>query len=309
MIELAVMIEGQDGVNWPRWQRIAQTVDSLGFAGLYRSDHFTNANPPEKDSLDLWLSFTWLASHTRNIEFGSLVSPVSFRDPVLTARMALQVNDLSANANHPQGRLHLGVGAGWNVREHTMFGYELCGLAQRFKRFEEALEIITRLFHSTETPASFSGQFYHLNEAVLLPAPVRPGGPPVLIGGNGARYTLPLVVRYAHEWNAVGLTAEKYAQANATLNGLLQEAGRDPASLRRSLMTTVIFGRSASEVQHKLAGRDPEALKKEGVLIGEASAIADQLHRLENAGVQRIMLRWEDLDNLDDMEALARVLG
>ena len=77
MLEVAIMIEGQNGLNWPRWQRLAQAVEDLGFAGLYRSDHYTNANPPDLDSLELWVSLTWLASHTHRIEFGQLVTPVS----------------------------------------------------------------------------------------------------------------------------------------------------------------------------------------------------------------------------------------
>src|SRR5512146_2018438 len=110
-MEIAIMIEGQNGLNWSRWQRIAAAVEDLGFAGLYRSDHFTNPSPPDIDSLELWVSLTWLASHTRRIEFGPLVSPFSFRHPVFTARMGSMVDDLS------QGRLTLGVGAGWQERE------------------------------------------------------------------------------------------------------------------------------------------------------------------------------------------------
>src|SRR5260221_9914999 len=106
-MELALMIEGQNGLDWPRWQRIAGEVERLGFAGLYRSDHFTNPQPPEKDSLELWVSLTWLADHTRRLRFGPIVSPVTFRHPALSARMALQVDDLSG------GRLTLGLGAGW----------------------------------------------------------------------------------------------------------------------------------------------------------------------------------------------------
>src|SRR5574338_1726373 len=102
MVEIAIMIEGQDGLTWPRWMRLARAVEDLGFAGLYRSDHFTNAAPPDKESLELWVSLTWLASNTRRIEFGPLVSPVSFRHPIFTARIGAQVDDLSG------GRLRLG---------------------------------------------------------------------------------------------------------------------------------------------------------------------------------------------------------
>ncbi|MER3485833.1 MAG: LLM class F420-dependent oxidoreductase, partial [Chloroflexota bacterium] len=164
MIELAIMIEGQDGLNWPRWQRLAKAAENLGFAGLFRSDHFTNASGPHKDALELWASLTWLASHTRRIEFGPLVSPVSFRHPVITAWTAAAVDDLSG------GRLRLGLGAGWQEREHRAHGFDLLDLDGRFRRLEEALEVVTRLLRS-DTPVSFAGAFYRLEDALLLPRP------------------------------------------------------------------------------------------------------------------------------------------
>ena len=109
MLEIAIMIEGQNGLTWSHWQKIAHLVEDVGFVGLFRSDHFTNGNPPEMDSLELWTSLTWLASNTSRIEFGPLVTPFSFRHPVQTARMASAVDDLS------NGRLVLGLGAGQNT--------------------------------------------------------------------------------------------------------------------------------------------------------------------------------------------------
>ncbi len=139
MLDLAIMLEGQNGLNWPRFKRIAQAVEDLDFAGLYRSDHYTNAGPPDLDSLELWVSLTWLASNTSRIDFGPLVTPVSFRHPTLTARMAAAVDDLSG------GRLWLGLGAGWQDREHHNFGRDLLSEPERFQRFDEGLEVITRL--------------------------------------------------------------------------------------------------------------------------------------------------------------------
>ncbi|MFH2104299.1 MAG: LLM class flavin-dependent oxidoreductase [Chloroflexota bacterium] len=91
MLEIGIMIEGQNGLTWRRWQNIVRAVEDLGFIGLYRSDHFTNASAPDKESLELWVSLTWLAGNTQRIEFGPLVSPVSFRHPAFTARMAAGV--------------------------------------------------------------------------------------------------------------------------------------------------------------------------------------------------------------------------
>src|SRR5579863_4193023 len=116
MVALSIMIEGQDGLTWPRWKQLVTEVDQLGFAGLFRSDHFTNARPPDKDSLEMIVSLTYLADHTQHIHFGPLVAPLSFRHPTLLARQAAALDDLS------NGRMILGIGAGWQEREHTLFG-------------------------------------------------------------------------------------------------------------------------------------------------------------------------------------------
>jgi F420-dependent oxidoreductase-like protein len=300
MIEVAIMIEGQNGLNWPRWQRIAPAVEQLGFAGLYRSDHYTNANPPDLDSLELWVSLTWLASHTQRIEFGPLVTPVSFRHPTLTARMAAAVDDLSG------GRLTLGLGAGWQTREHTNYGWQLLDPGPRFNRFEEGLKIIRHLLQHDE-PLTFEGTYYRLQDAVLLPRPARPGGPRLLIGGNGDRRTLRYVAEYASEWNAVYIPANKFRELNTKLDTLLAERGRAPKSVRRSLMTGLRFGRDDAELQRKLAQRDTSAndLRASGLIVGTPSAVVDQLGELAEAGVQRVMLQWLDLDDVDGLEALA----
>jgi alkanesulfonate monooxygenase SsuD/methylene tetrahydromethanopterin reductase-like flavin-dependent oxidoreductase (luciferase family) len=244
---------------------------------------------------------TWLATHTRRIEFGSLVTPVSFRDPRMTARIARDVDDLS------DGRLTLGVGAGWQEREHTNFGYDLLNVPQRFARFQEGLEVITRLLRSTE-PVSFAGQYYHLHEAILLPRPQRPSGPPILIGGNGLRQTLPLVARYADEWNAVFAPVTRWVELSARLDELLRLGGRQPRDVRRSLMTSLVFGLDEDEVQRKLRGRNASDLMEQGTIVGTPAEVKRQLERLAKAGLQRVMLQWLDLDDLTGLEALARAV-
>jgi alkanesulfonate monooxygenase SsuD/methylene tetrahydromethanopterin reductase-like flavin-dependent oxidoreductase (luciferase family) len=111
MVALSIMIEGQNGLTWPRWKDVVREVEDLGFAGLFRSDHVKHAQPPDDESLELIVSLTYLADHTSRLHFGSLVAPVSFRDPVLLTRQAIALDDLS------RGRLILGVGAGWQERE------------------------------------------------------------------------------------------------------------------------------------------------------------------------------------------------
>lgn len=303
MLEIAIMIEGQNGLTWRRWQDIARLVEEAGFVGLFRSDHFTNSNPPEMESLELWTSLTWLASHTSRIEFGPLVTPFSFRHPVHTARTAAAVDDLSG------GRLVLGLGAGWNEREHELFGFDLLEVEPRFDRFQEGMEVVTRLLQSDEA-VTFEGQYYQLHEAILLPRPQRPGGPRILIGGNGPNRTLSYVVHYAGEWNCVQLLPDDFGRLNGRLSEMLVEAGRDPDSVRRSMMTGCVFGRDAAALNQKVRsyGRSLEEMQQRGIVAGSLDAMRKQLAALEQAGLQRVMLQWLDLEDLEGLEALAKGL-
>jgi F420-dependent oxidoreductase-like protein len=300
MIDVNLMLEGQDGVNWDRWQQIARAVERTGYAGLYRSDHFTNPDGPHLDSLELWTSLTWLATHTERIAFGPVVAPVSFRDPVMTAWSAAAIDALSP------GRLRLGLGAGWQEREHDEFGFDLLDMDARFARFEEALQVVSLLLRS-EGPVSFSGAFCRLDGAEFMPNPIGVGRIPIVIGGNGPRRTLPLAARFADEWNGVYLSREAFQERNQLLDTLAREAGRDPGEIKRTLMTRVIFGRDAEQLAERLAGEDPDDLRANGRVVGTANEIPDQLRAWEAAGAEGIMLQWvDDLDDVEGIEALGR---
>ena len=302
MIDVGLMIEGQMGVNWPRWQAIAQAVERAGFAGLYRSDHFTEPEGPHLDALELWTSLTWLATNTSRISFGPVVSPVSFRDPRIAAWQAAAVHGLAP------GRLRFGLGAGWNEREHEEWGFDLLGLDARFQRFAEALEIVTRLLR-TEGPISFRGEFYELDGAELVPNPVSLGSLPIVIGGNGQRRTLPLAARFADEWNGVYLSADGFRERSRLLDDLLRDVGRQPGEVRRTMMTRVIFGRDEDQVTERLAGDSADELRGKGQIVGTAGQIPAQLRELEAAGVQGVMLQWvDDVDDIEGITALGRAI-
>ncbi|HEY5730300.1 MAG TPA: TIGR03560 family F420-dependent LLM class oxidoreductase [Anaerolineales bacterium] len=303
MLEIAIMIEGQNGLNWGRWKRIARLVEDVGFVGLYRSDHFTNSNPPDLDSLELWTSLTWLADNTKRIEFGPLVTPFSFRHPAFIVRMASAVDDLSG------GRLTLGLGAGWQDREHTLFGFDLLEPKARYDRFEEGMEVVTRLLQSDE-PLRFDGQYYQVRGARLLPRPQRKGGPRILIGGGGGKRMRSLVSQYAVEWNCVMLTPKVFGARNRLLTEALKVAGRKPESVRRSMMTGCFFGKDDTALKEKLSARNRtiDQLHDRGIVAGSPDQVKEQLHHLEEAGLERVMLQWLDLDDLDGLEALAKAV-
>lgn len=301
MMEIALMVEGQMGLNWPRWQRMIKAAEDLGFAGLYRSDHFTNPSPPDEDSLELWVSLTWLAGNTRRIEFGPLVTPFSFRHPAMTARMAAAVDDLSG------GRLQLGLGAGWQEREHQNFSYDLLEVRPRFERYEEGLQIVTHLLQKEE-PLTYQGEYYQMHNAVVLPRPQRAGGPPIVIGGNGPKLTLPLAARFADEWNGVYLTPERFRELSQKLDEELKKQNRKPESVKRTLMTGIKIGKDDADLKARLGDRDPGQMRERGAVVGVPAQVQEQIAALEAAGVQRVMLQWIDLDDMDGVELLAKTL-
>ena len=302
-MDIALMIEGQDGLTWSRWRRLARAAEALGFAGLFRSDHFTNPNPPNKASLELWVSLTWLADNTERIEFGPLVTPMSFRHPVFTARKGKDIDALS------EGRFTLGVGGGWQQREHEMFGFPLLKGDGRFDRFEEGVEVIHKLLR-VEGPVSFDGEYFQLSEAELLPRLPDRARPPLLIGGNGRQRTLPLVARYADEWNGVFIQADEYEALNHHLDDLLAQSNRPLESVRRSVMTNILFAITPQELAKKAAGRGRKLADFEDgpEIFGVGDEVITKIDRYRQAGAQRIMLQWLEQDDLDGLQALAEIV-
>lgn len=312
MVALSIQIEGQDGLTWARWKKLVDEVEALGFAGLYRSDHFTNARPPDRASLEMIVSLTYLADHTQRITFGPLVAPFSFRDPMLLARQAAALDDLSG------GRLYLGLGAGWQEREHTLFGLNLGDIPTRMARLEEGLEVVTRLLNSDD-PVTFEGRFYSLRGATLLPRPQRPRGPRILLGGSGVKRTLPLVARYADAWNGNFLSPAEFRERSTTLNALLQAAGRKPSDVRRTIMTGLFFGNDKREVDGVLSWRRDvpeladkpldavvEAIHSRGDgLAGTPDQIMQQIQVYADAGVEEFMVQWRDMDDIKGLRNFA----
>lgn len=318
MVAISIDIESQFGLTWPQWKRLVPTVEALGFAGLYRSDHFTiYPQPPDDDALELVVSLAYLADHTERIRFGPLVAPFSFREPVMLARQAAALDDLSG------GRFILGVGAGWGEREHAMFGYDLGDVPTRLDRLTEGLEVVTSLLRGDQ-PVTFDGQFFQLREAMLLPRPQRLGGPPILLPASGSRRSMPLVARYADIWNTVWQTPNEFRELSKMLDGVLQRVGRPASDVKRTMMTFLVYGDTSEQLERQVRGlrrflpalaalpleQVLETLRSEwNALVGTADEIVARIKEYEEAGVEELMLEWLDPDDLDGLAAFAeRVL-
>ena len=308
-MRLSIQIEGAQGLTWPRWRDLVREVEGLGFAGLYCCDHFANPAPPDYDSLEVLTAMAYAASHSERLGLGLLVAPVTWRDPVLLARQGMAIDDLSG------GRFILGVGAGWNEREHAMFGYPLGERRERIARLTEALEVMTRLIR-TETPQTFEGTFYRLQEARLLPRPRR--HTPVLVGGSGPKKTLSLVAKYADIWNAGGMAPAEMRERNAILDGLLASEGRQPGDVKRTMMKAIVCARDDAEMAARLRGarhnRANADLPQEDLLaklrantsiVGTPDEVVAQLQEYAAAGVEELMAQFLIVDDLDGI----RILG
>jgi alkanesulfonate monooxygenase SsuD/methylene tetrahydromethanopterin reductase-like flavin-dependent oxidoreductase (luciferase family) len=218
----------------------------------------------------------------------------------MLARQAAAVSDLSG------GRLLVGVGAGWQEREHTAFGYPLLDRGPRFERFRHGVEVVAQLLRSDE-PVSFKSDYFPLEHAIVLPRPqprVR-----IVIGGNGPRRTLGLAAQYADEWNCVYQTPQRFRELSSALNEKLREHGRKPSDVKRTMMTGILLGRDSAELERRLAGRTVEAMRSRGALVGSPSELREQLAELSEAGVQRVMLQWLWLDDFEGMEALGKAVA
>jgi alkanesulfonate monooxygenase SsuD/methylene tetrahydromethanopterin reductase-like flavin-dependent oxidoreductase (luciferase family) len=260
------------------------------------------------------IGLSYLADHTQRVQFGTVVALMFAHDPVMLARQATALDDLSG------GRMVLGLGAGGGQdREHNMFGYTMGDIPTRMARLEEGLEVITRLLRSAE-PVSYTGRFYRLEEALLLPRPQRASGPPVLIGGSGPRRALPLVARYGDIWNPKLLTPEVYRERAALLDDLLRAESRQPGDVRRTMNVRVLCGRSPTELERGLSwirrtvplfANMPldtllDLLRTQfDVLVGSPDTIVEHFQTLYAVGVEEIILEWLALDDIVGLELLA----
>ena len=307
MLSFAVMIEGQEGLTWARWGRLAQAAEDLGYEALFRSDHLTGlSGDPKRASLDAWTSVTWLATATRRIRFGVLVTPLTFHHPALLAKRAAAIAELSG------GRLDLGIGAGWHEGEHRMFGIPFPPLRERLDRLDEGARVIRALWAGE--PVTLPQRFYPLVAAESYPLP--PGHRvPLIIGGRGEKRTLRIVARDADEWNVTRVTFDDYVAKRGVLEEHCRAVGRDPASIRRSLMIPMITGPTPAERAERIARAravfpqlpaDETAWRAAGFLAGPVDAIVDDLRQWQKLGMSRVMLQMLDQEDVAALELFAR---
>ncbi|HXA62624.1 MAG TPA: LLM class F420-dependent oxidoreductase [Streptosporangiaceae bacterium] len=297
---LRIFTEPQEGANYDTLLRVAKAAEDGGFDAFFRSDHYLAimGGSGLPGPTDAWVTLGALARQTSRIRLGTLVTSATFRLPGPLAIIVAQVDEMSG------GRVEFGLGTGWYDAEHTAYGIPFPPLGERFERFEEQLEIITGLWRA-ETTYSYSGRHYTLADSPGLPKPVQPGGPPILIGGFGAKRTPQLAARWADEYNVPFQGIEDTGAAFDRVRAACAEAGRTK-KLVCSAAQTVCCGRNDAELKRRAdaIGNDLETLRVSG-LAGTPAEVVDKLGRLGELGAERAYLQVLDLSDLDHLDLIA----
>ena len=204
-------------VPWPEYLDLARRAEAVGVDSVWVGDHLLYDLPDgsTRGPYEAWTTLAAIAAATERVEIGPLVASTSFHAPAMLAKQAATVDAISG------GRLILGLGAGWNRREYDAFGF---AYDRRVSRFEEALAILVPLLREGRT--TFHGQFYDVDDCVIDPRPVRPGGPPIMLGSNSPRMLgigLPVVDSWNVWWSIYDNSVERFAQVRAEVDAVIPE--------------------------------------------------------------------------------------
>jgi F420-dependent oxidoreductase-like protein len=302
------MIEGQEGVTWDDWVRIAGLVERHGLEGLFRSDHYTAIVRQQAGALDAWTTLAAVAAVTERIRLGTLVSPATFRHPSVLARSGVTVDHISG------GRIEVGMGAGWYEREHVEHGYPFLDARSRFELFQEQVEIVVRSW--TEESFDHEGPAYELRGQTALPRPLQQPHPPLILGGTVKPRFAALAARYANEVNTLGATVDELRERKDRLDRACAETDRDPSTLGYSVMTSCFLGADRAEAVDRV-GRflairgddsDPETVlaeRSDRWLAGSVDEVVARIEELRAIGITRVFL--QHLNHDDD--AMVELIG
>jgi probable F420-dependent oxidoreductase len=270
VIIIAERKELKRAFNYQETREIAQQAEEAGFDSLWLYDHmlYRYEGEPTVGIWECWTFLSALADATQCVELGTLVVCNSFRNPALLAKMAITLDEVS------QGRLILGLGAGWNKPEYDAFGWPY---DHRVDRFEEALQIIRPLLK--EGRVDFEGKYYTAKDCEIRPLGPRPNGPPLMVGCGGKRM-LRLTAKYADKWNTGYLgQPDTLVKPRQEMLEACQDTGRDPSTLGVTAMIALHYPKLAPA---------PDGFD-EPPLTGTPKEIAQAMLAYEHAGVEHIM--------------------
>jgi probable F420-dependent oxidoreductase len=313
------------GVNPITFEAVAEAAvraERLGFDSVWVSDHFFSTmeryggGPERYGSLDPLVTLAALAPLTERMRLGTLVLSAGFRHPAIVGKSATAIDRLS------NGRLELGMGAGWFEAEYEGFGYEFGKVGERMEVLEESLAYLAALFGAE--PASFEGRRFALRDAYNHPRPVQEPRPPLIVGGKGGPRLLRIAARHADGWNTVWRwTPEDYAPKAAAAREACEREGRDPAGFRLSLGLFTVVGDDEADVMRRyelMRERLParvvdstplDELRKDG-LVGTPEQVLERIGAFASLGVSELVIGaapvWFALPDPSMLDVLAEAV-
>ena len=286
--------EVERSVPWPEVVAMAQAAETAGFDSIWLGDHLLYDLPDGqvRGPWEVWTSLAALAAVTERVELGPFVASTSFHAPAMLAKMAATVDAISG------GRLILGLGAGWNQREYTAYGFPY---DKRVSRFEEAFTIVRELVRTGTS--TFHGTYYDVADCVLDPRPVRVGGPPLMLGSVSPRMLrigLPHVDSWNVWWSDYGNSAEGFAAVKARVDNAAVQAGRTPADIEA---TAAIFVQLPGGLG-RLMGEPYNEQTPDPVQLAD---LAEHLSAMSTAGAAHVQLVLDPI-TVESIEAVSDVL-
>ncbi len=284
---------GQGGYSYEDLTKVWSVSEKLGYDSVWLYDHFHALGDTNDPCLEAWTTLSALATLTKRVKLGTMVSCASYRQPSLLAKVAATVDIIS------HGRLILGIGAGWYEDEYRAYGYEFPDKRTRVRELRETLIIIMKLW--TEDRSTFKGEYYSLQNAICLPKPVQKPRPPITIGITKGTRTLPyLASRYADGFNTPNNSVEECRAILGAAERYWEKFGNKPRVMIKSWQGFVLIGETASEVDEtveKSAKRRRQSVSEyrkyaseRGSILGQPDECVDQLRKFKDVGFNSLLL-------------------
>lgn len=291
----------QMGFTYDQLLHRAQRCDQLGIDSLWLYDHLYGPGAPDYPSLEAWTLATALLSRTERIQVGHMVLCNQFRHPAVLAKMVTTLDQISA------GRLQLGIGSGSIEDEHSRVGLDWGTFRERSERLGETLAILHQAF--ANEVIDFTGKHFTVRDMPIKPGPVQRPRPPIIVGGVGEKYTLPLVARYADVWNVPTYALGDLEHKLSVLRSFCDEVGRDPSTIVLSVEAVMALAPDDASLPavRQLAEKRfgvPAFGLKEGGLVGTPPAIVDRIQELQELGFGQIVLFTHDRGSDETLELL-----
>jgi F420-dependent oxidoreductase-like protein len=292
---------------------IATTAEASGFDSVFVMDHFyqlPGLGQPDENMLEAYSLLNALAARTSTVRLGCMVGGMTYRNPAYLAKLVTTLDVIS------KGRAVWGIGAGWFELEHLNYNFEFGTFTDRFEKLEEGLQIAKSMFVNHTT--TFEGKWFKVTDAFNTPKPVQAGGPPILIGGSGEKKTLRMVAQYGDACNVFG-DAAQVRHLMGVLDGHCEALGRDPGSICRTRLGTLVVGRTHDEAEAKITSRfgvsslddlpaELQTRVRGMFILGDADEVGEQVTALLDAGLDGIVVNMPDAHDVEQVELAGEVL-